>query len=106
MKFLCRDPELLERLSVIDFNWRKSVVVHTNNLIAANELGRLDCIVNAHGECVTKTQNRKGELRRFTNQLHVRRQRRVARIVKITVLCLDDEPAGVASSSAIVMLLE
>ena len=87
--------ESLDRRGWVNLNRRESVVMQAQDLAAAHKLRGLDGILNAHSEVVSDGQRREIQRRGFTDQLHVRRQRRIARVIEIPLSGFDDEPAGV-----------
>lgn len=81
--------------SVIELDRWKSIVVHPHDPTHSHHLGGSDRVPNPHGIEITDRQDGKIQLRRFTDQFHIHRQRGVARVIKAATAAFDNEAARI-----------
>jgi len=60
--------EFFLRGGLVNFDWRKGVVMHAENFIAAHKFGGFHRVVHAHRKIVADAQRGKFQRRGFANE--------------------------------------
>ena len=85
----------------VDLNRGKRVIVHPDNFLDLEKPGGTGGVRRAHGVIVADAKDGQLQTRTVADQLHVAGQGRVARVVKMTLLCLDKESRGTPAVTAV-----
>jgi hypothetical protein len=89
------------RLGMVDFDDWEGVKMHADHLVAAQHLGCMHSIIDAHGIVVADWQHDKIKLIVPAKELHIAHEGGVACKIECALDSIDDESAGVASIAAI-----
>ena len=86
---------------MIDPYQLEGVVMHGYYMVAFQEAGCLNGIVNTHGEVVANGQKSQRNFALPSDQLHVHTQSRITCMIKGTLRGVDEKASGIASVAAI-----
>ena len=86
---------------MIDLDRGKRIVVNADDSLALEDSRGFGGIAWTHREIVTHAEHSKAQIELVRDEMHVVRQRRVARVVESLLVIMDDKTSGIASIAAV-----